>query len=91
MPVFQDRNDETAKVALLTAATILMIILATALLTACAKVEAVEQDENGNYPSLIEQPVSIPTTEPVIIMNDAAPNIVTNEATSQVEASERPR
>lgn len=91
MPVFQNRRESAGKFALVTAGRIPMTVLAAALLVSCAKVEAIEQDKDGNYPSLIEQPVSIPTTEPVIITNDATPNIGTNEAISQGEASERPR
>lgn len=89
MPVFQSRNDDSEKFALFTAGFVLLVILAAALLTGCAKVETVEQ--NDNAPILIDDPVSVPAIDPVIITNDAAANAVTNEATNQGEASEQPR
>lgn len=75
--------------AFFTAFTILAIIAAAAFLSSCAKVDAVDQDENA--PILIDEPVSVPATDPVIVTNDAARNTVTNEATNQVEASEQTR
>lgn len=89
MPASQDRNDDAAKAALSTAVSNLMVFLAATFLASCAKVEAVEQNENA--PILVDEPISISAPDPVIVSNDAAPTTVTNVGTNQVEASELPR
>lgn len=89
VPVFPGRNDDAAKVALVKAGAILTTILAAALLTACAKVDAVDQNDNAAI--LIDDPVYIPATEPIITTNDAASNSVTNEVTNQVEEGDNSR
>lgn len=89
MPVFQYRKDEAGRFAVFTAFTVLTIIAAAAFLSSCAKVDPIDQNHNDRI--LIDEPISVPATDPVIVTNDAVPNTVTNEAINQVEASEQPR
>ncbi|MEO5951248.1 MAG: hypothetical protein ABIQ44_02150, partial [Chloroflexia bacterium] len=53
------------------------------ILSACAKVEPVVQ--NDNAPILVDEPALIPATEPVIITNEDVSNTVPNEIPNQVE------
>lgn len=82
MPAFPARNDP-AKAALFRAGAILLAILVAALLTACAKVEPIVQNDNASI--MIDEPSPIPETEPVIITNEDVSNTVPNEIPNQVE------